>query len=477
MPNLDFVFNPASVAIVGVSSVNDSLTNRNFLKPLLQCGYRGKIYPVNPRLTEIMGLKVYPSVLDIPGGVDAVVSGLPAPLVPQLMHECAQARVKVVTCFSAGFSETGEPEGLELERQVSEIARSGGVRLLGPNCLGVHHPAIGLTFEASGSRQSGNVGFLSQSGGNTRELILVGAQRGIFFSKAVSYGNAVDLDETDFLNYFADDPDTRVVAAYIEGIKRPKPFTEALKRVSGRKPVVILKGGRTEAGARAVMSHTSSLAGSRQIWDALCDQAGAMQVGDLAEMADAILAFAYLKLPRGRRVGVVGIGGGASVQAADDCERAGLEVPAFSKELRQELRSFTTLAGTGLSNPVDTSPDVYWEPALYRETGRVVAEWDGVDAVLVTFAGIQAVKRGVQELRSQIEAVIDVGKAIDKPLALVLFTAGIADAEKIAVEVQSLCLEAGFPVFPTVSRAARAIAHMASYYGPRPVIQRATPAL
>ena len=464
MPDLDFIFHPRSVAIVGVSSVTDSLTNRNFLKPLLDCGYQGKIYPVNPRLTEIMGLKVYRSVLEIPEAVDSVVSGLPASLVPKLMRECAQAKVKAVTCFSAGFSETGEAEGINLERQLVDIARHGGVRLLGPNCLGVHNPAIGYTFEAGGSRRVGHVGFLSQSGGNTRELILAGAQRGISFSKAVSYGNAADLDEADFLDYFARDPDTRVVAAYIEGIKRPQGFVRALREAAREKPVIILKGGRTEAGTRAVMSHTSSLAGSGRVWDALCHQAGAMQVADMAELADAALAFSYLKPPRGGRAAVVGIGGGATVQAADDCEKAGLVVPPFPQYLRQELRAFTTSAGTGIANPVDTSPDVYWEPALYRETARLVSEYDGIDVLLVMFAAVQAAKRGVQELRSQIEAVIDVGKTINKPLAIVLFTAGLAEAEKIASEVQGQCLEAGFPVFPTIGRAARAINHLISYY-------------
>jgi acyl-CoA synthetase (NDP forming) len=464
MPDLDDIFNPRSVAIVGVSSVTDSLTNRNFLKPLLDCGYQGKIYPVNPRLTEIMGLKVYRTILEIPEQVDSVVSGLPASLVPKLMRECAQAKVKAVTCFSAGFSETGEAEGITLERQLVDIARRGGVRLLGPNCLGVHHPAIGYTFEAGGSRRSGHVGFLSQSGGNTRELILAGAHRGISFSKAVSYGNAADLDETDFLDYFTRDPDTKVVAAYIEGIKRPRGFLRALKEAARKKPVIVLKGGRTEAGRRAVMSHTSSLAGGGRVWDALCRQAGAMQVADMAELADAVLAFSYLKPPRGRRAAIVGIGGGASVQAADDCEKAGLVVPPFPQDLRQELRAFTSSAGTGIANPVDTSPDVYWEPALYRETARIVSEHDGIDVVLVMFAVVQAVRRGVQELRSQIEAIIDVGKTINKPLVVVLFTAGMVEAEKIAGEVQGQCLEAGFPVYPTMGRAARAINHMISYY-------------
>ncbi|MDM8000537.1 MAG: CoA-binding protein [Dehalococcoidia bacterium] len=464
MPDLDFIFNPKSVAIVGVSSVADSLTNRNFLKPLLECGYRGKIYPVNPHMTELMGLKVYPSVLEIPEPVDSVVSGLPASLVPKLMRECVEARVKVVTCFSAGFSETGDAEGARLEAEVLDIARRGGVRLLGPNCLGIHNPAAGCTFEAGGSRRSGHVGFLSQSGGNTRELILAGAQRGVLFSKAVSYGNAADLDETDFLQYFASDGDTKVVAAYIEGVKRPQSFVRALRETVREKPVVILKGGRTQAGTRAVMSHTSSLAGSAMVWDAVCRQTGARQVSDMGELADAVLAFSYLRPPRGRRVGVVGIGGGASVQAADDCERAGLFVPPFPPELRRELRAFTTSAGTGIANPIDTSPDVYWEPALYRETVKLVSDCEDIDLVLVMFAAVQAVKRGVEELKRQIEAVLDAGMAMSKPLAIVIFTAGMVEAEKVAAEVGAQCLEAGVPVFPTMGRAARAVNHLISHW-------------
>ena len=203
------------------------------------------------------------------------------------------------------------------------------------------------------------------------------------------------------------------------------------------------------------------------MWDGLCRQTGARQAADMGELADAVLAFSYLKPARGRRAAVVGIGGGASVQAADDCEKAGLVVPPFPLDLRQELRAFTTSAGTGIANPVDTSPDVYWEPALYRETARLVSEYEGIDVVLVMFAAVQAAKRGVQELKHQIEAVIDAGKAMSQPLAIVVFTAGMVEAEKIAGEVQVQCLEAGFPVYPTMGRAARAISHMISYYESR----------
>jgi acyl-CoA synthetase (NDP forming) len=463
MMDIGFVFYPKSVAIIGVSSNADSLTNRNFLRPLLDCNYQGKVYPVNPHVSEVMGLKAYPSILDIPDPVDNAVCAVPAPLTPKVVHDCATAKVKVVTCFTAGFKETGEEDGLGLETQLVEIARRGGVRLIGPNCLGIHNPRIGVTFEAGGSRQTGNVGFMSQSGGNSREFILVGAQRGIFFSKGVSYGNAADLNEMDFLRYFAHDEDTKIIAGYIEGTKEPQRFLQLLRETTQRKPVIILKGGRTEAGTRAVMSHTSSLAGSRGMWDVLCRQGRAIQVSNLAEMADVVLAFSYLKPPGGRRIGIIGIEGGASVQAADDCEYAGLVVPPFPLHVRQNLRRFTPLAGTGLLNPVDTSADVYWDPDLFGKTAKVIADYDGVDAILVMFATVQAARRGVGALRHQIDAVIGVGRNTDKPLAIVLFTAGMLEAEKIACEVQGQCLEAGFPVFPSISRAARAVSHLVSY--------------
>ena len=410
-----------------------------------------------------MGLKAYASILDIAEPVDYVICAIPVPLTPKLMQDCVTAGVKVVTFFTAGFSETGEEERIRLERELVEIARQGRVRIIGPNCLGIHFPKMGITFEPC-SIESGHVSFLSQSGGNARELIIMGAERGIHFSKAVSYGNAADLNESDFLEYFAHDKDTEIIAAYIEGIKQPQRFLRVLGEATEAKPVIILKGGKTEAGKGAVASHTGALAGSKETWDALCRQREVIQVHNLEEMADTILAFSYLRAPRGRRIGIIGIGGGASVQAADDCENASLTVPPFPWELRRELRKFTPPAGTGLRNPIDTSADVYWDPASFARTAKLIADYDGVDALFVMLSALFAVKRGVQTLREQIEAIIEVGKGIDKPLAIVLRTAGVMEAEKLAHEVQGRCIKAGFPVYPSVSQAAQAVNHFISYY-------------
>ena len=464
MPDLDFVFSPRSIAIVGASSNPDSRANQNFLQPLLDFGYPGRIYPVNPYITEVMGLKAYANMQDIPEPVDYVICGIPALLTPGLIQDCVAARARVVNIYSAGFSETGEEEGIRLERELLRISRQSGVRLIGPNCLGIHCPTAGMTLESSIPKESGSTSFLSQSGGNARELILSGAERGIFLNKLVSYGNALDLNEADFLEYFARDEGTRIIAAYIEGIKQPQRFVQALREASVAKPVIVLKGGKTEAGTGAVNSHTGSLSGSKETWDTLCRQTGAMQVHDLEEMVDAIMAFSCLKPPRGRRIGIVGIGGGASVQAADDCENAHLLVPALPPELRQELRRFNPPAGTGLRNPVDAAADVYWDPASFAKTAEMIARWDGVDVLCVMLSPTATLRRGIETLRGQLEAVVEMGQRIDKPLVLVLRTGSIAKAENMARETEGQCLKAGFPVYRSCDRAAKAINYLISYH-------------
>jgi len=464
MADLAPVFSPRSVAIVGASSNPDALVNRNFVRSLLELGYKGGIYPVNPHLTEVMGLKTYPTIMDIPEPVDYVICGIPARLTPKLMEECAAAKAKVVSLYSSGFGETGEEEGQQLEDAIVEIAARGGVRIVGPNCLGVHLPEVGVSFESNCRRKKGSISFLSQSGGNARDLVRIGKQRGIDYGKGISYGNAADLNEADLVEYFAHDKDTTVIGAYIEGIKQPRRFLEVLKEATKTKPVIILKGGKTGAGRRAVNSHTGALAGSREVWDAVCRQRGVVQVNSLEEMADAFLAFSYLKPPRGPGVGIVGIGGGASVQAADDCEDVGLVVPVLPSELREELKTFTPLTGVGLTNPIDTSGDVYWDASSFARTIELVAGFDGVDVVFVMLAVVYAVMHGTQVLEDQMDAIDRVAKESKKPLVMVLRTANIVEAEIAAAKVRERCIEAGLPVYPTVRHAAQAVQHLVLYH-------------
>jgi len=463
---LEYLFHPQGIAVVGVSQ-NPANLGRQFFLPLIQLQYKGNLYPVGLEDSEIAGLKIYKSILDIPEPIDYVICCIPASATPQLVEDCVKKKVKVVQFFTSGFSETGEEEGKELEQKLLDIARRGGVRLIGPNCLGIYCPSQGLTFlnTTPSLARSGQVGFLAQSGGNSRELIEIGSVRGIYYSKGISFGNACDLNESDFLEYFTQDKETKIIGVYIEGVKDGRRFFRALRAAARIKPTIILKGGQTEAGSQAALSHTGSLAGNEIVWQAICQQTGAMLVNDLDEMMDLMLAFSYVKRPRGRRLGVVGFGGGRSVQSADDCERARLSVPSFPPEIRQKLREFTPEAGTSVRNPVDSSPFVFWDPLLFSQTLEIVESYDGVDSLLVYLPMAFAfVDRGEQLIRVQVEAIKDFKAKSRKPLIVALLSGGIPRVLQLDFELERILLDAGIPVYPSLGRAACALSRFVKYY-------------
>ena len=467
MKDIEFVFNPRSVAVVGAT--NDPLKiGYGYMKGIMDLGFKGKVYPINPKRDEVLGIKAYPSVRDAPQPVDYVISNIPARLVPQMTEDCVASGAKVLQLFTAGFSETGEEEGIRLEREMVEIARRGNLRIIGPNCVGVYCPKSGLVFNTMVvAQESGPVAFISQSGGNAIELTNVGLVRGIRFSKVVSYGNACDLNETDLMEYLAHDPDTEIITAYIEGVKNGPGFIRALREATKRKPVIMLKGGRTDSGTRAVASHTGSLAGATAIWDTLCRQMGAIQVDNLEELADLLLAFLYLAVPRGRNVGVVGIGGGASVQAADDCGAAGLFLPPLPPETRAELKKFTPEAGCSITNPVDSI--LVFSPDDFSKTIETIAKCPEIDLLIlhigIDFSVLQF--GGVKLLDGVVDGVIRAGKETDKPMAICLRTAGSLPAWEAFLELQEKCLKTGFPVYPTVGRAALAVGRFLQYHQAR----------
>ena len=463
---LDYLFHPRSIAVIGVAHDKGNM-GRQFLRPLIQLGYKGNLYPVDLKGGEIAGLKIFRSVLDIPGPIDHVICCIPASSTPQLVEDCVKKKVKTIHFFTSGFSEIGEERGEELEKLLVDTARQGGVRLIGPNCLGIYCPGQGLTFFNTLPKllRNGEVGFLSQSGGNSRELIEIGSTRGIYFSKGISYGNACDLNESDFIEYFTQDKGTKIIGAYIEGVKEGERFLRGLEKVARIKPTIILKGGRTEAGSRAVFSHTGSLAGNEVIWPAISQQTGAMLVNDIDEMMDIMLAFSYLKPPRGRRVSLIGIGGGRSVQSADDCERAGLSVPSFPVEIRQKLREFTPEAGTSVRNPVDSSPFVVWDTSLFSRTLEIVDAYDGVDSLIIYLPILFAsTDKGERAIRDQVEVVKNLKVKSRKPLMVVLLTGGTLDVLQLSFELQEILIDAGVAVYPSVGRAAHALSRLIKYY-------------
>ena len=359
MHDLEYLFHPRSIAIVGVSSNPGNWGGGVWPRVLQEMGFAGDLYLVNPEFSQFRSMKVYPSLKDIPGSVDLVIVSVPAPAVPRVMEDCVTKGVKVAHIFSAGFRENGE-EGARLEMEITKIAAKGGVRILGPNCMGVYHPAGGLSWRPDFPRESGGLAFLSQSGFNSTNVLKQAEVRGIRFSKLISYGNACDLNETDFLEYLASDPETRVIAAYIEGVKDGQRFFRVLREVAKAKPVVLLKAGRTEAGWRASASHTGALATKDATWNSLFKQTGAIRVDSMEELIDTVVAFLHMPTPKNRRTALIGFGGGQSVLGADYCVNAGLLIPLLPARVREELSRFTPKAGASLANPFDVP--ISWTP-------------------------------------------------------------------------------------------------------------------
>ena len=335
---LDRLFNPDSIALIGVSK-DERKTGGQFLKSLIKASFKGKLYPVNPNASEIMGLKAYRSILDIPGEVDLAIITVPARHVPPVMAECSRKKVRFAVVHSAGFSELGE-EGKALEAEMLRYARQGGTRIIGPNCMGLYTPRARLNtiaFDSVIDYEPGSVAFVGQSGWATENVILLGQERGLRFSQVVSIGNQSDLTIEDLFRYFAEDKDTSVIAAYIEGIKRGREFLQLAREISRKKPIVIWKGGRSEVGIRTAASHTGSLAGNNIVVDAALRQGGVVIARNLEELVDNLVGFASPFLPRGNKLGLLVEAGGSAVSSADAAEALGLELPTLSAATQQEL--------------------------------------------------------------------------------------------------------------------------------------------
>jgi len=430
---------------------------------MLKFGFPGKIYPLHPAGGEIHGLKVYKNLAEIPGEVDYAVSAIAARHTPQFIRDCAAKGVKAVHLFTSGYSEIEDAGGRRLEEEVVEIAKQGGVRLIGPNCMGIYCPSAGLTFagdypdQAGFPSRSGPLGLISQSGGNSIYGIREASERGLFFSKAISYGNAADLNECDFLEYLTNDLDTKIISLYIEGIKDGRRFKQALRRAIKAKPVIIYKAGNTDTGARACASHTSAIAGSAATWKAFLKQSGAIQVDSMSELVDISVTLAFLPVPAGKNVVVAGSGGGVGVQAADDITGEGLSLPQLPVELRRTLHDiYGTEAGSMFRNPVDIPPAGGRDH--YVKAVQSIAESKDVDILIMQFPlDLWALSRRSVLMGRFIEVVSALKETINKPLAVVLHNSATVQARRLEEEARSHFAALELPVFPSISRAARAI--------------------
>ncbi len=466
-PLLEEIFSPRGIAVIGASPIEMDPAARGFVQPLKEAGFPN-IYPVNPKYTEVLGIPCYPSLQAVPGVVDHVVVSTPAESALALLDDCAAKNVKSVHFFTAGFSENSYTERARMERAMLRKARASGFRIIGPNCAGLYVPKSHLSNVIGLPKEPGPIGFISQSGGYAQNLPYYSGPRGLRFSKAVSYGNALDVDESELLEYFSQDPETEIIAAYIERVKDGRRFLNALMKATARKPVVIYKGGTTKAGTRAAHGHTASLTGSAAIFDALCRQMKAIQVDDIEELIDVLVALRFAKpLPHGIGAAVVGQGGGPSVQAGDEMERAGLQLPRLSPEVMSELRQFLPWAGAIFGNPVDATNLV--TPEAISATMRVLGKSPDIH-MLIYHMGFHPTSRWASGrihtqtfLQPAIDALTKAQQTTSKPVLLALRPPSDLHGMKDFLVTQEAFVGAGFPVFHSLFRAAKAMALMVAW--------------
>jgi len=465
-PSLEEIFSPRGVAVVGASSSGQGFATAVTMS--LKAAEFPALYPVNPKYTEVLGLRCYPSIREIPGVVDHVIVSIPAESALALLDDCAAKGVKSVHFFTAGFSESGHAERAELERAMLARAKAGGFRIIGPNCVGLFVPKSRLVNMIGLPMEPGPISFLSQSGGHAHNLPFYASPRGLRFSKVVSYGNALDVDEIELLDYFTQDAETEIIAAYIEGVRDGRRFMGALEKAATRKPVVIYKGGTTEAGKRAAHGHTASLTSSVTVFNALCRQVKAIQVNDVEEMIDVLVALRFANpLPQGTGVALVGAGGGPSVLASDEMEKAGLKVPQFSAEVQEKLQKSLPLAGSIFINPVDAQNLA--SPDAISATMRVVSKLADVH-MMVYHMGFHPISRwgggrfaSADFLQPATDALIQVQQESGKPVLPVLFPPLDLGGMKDFLAVQEAFVGAGLPVFHSLRQTAQAMSRVTAW--------------
>ena len=458
---IDAILNARSIAIVGAS--NNPLKFGGMLTASqLAMGFDGPVYLVNPNEEEIMGHKAYPDLLSLPEPPELVYIVIPADQSLEELRRCGQVGAKGVVMIPAGFRESGE-EGRALEQEVLRLAREGGFRIIGPNCFGIYNPRNRLTLLPGYdfSPSPGDVAFLSQSGGLSSHVARLGQSLGLHFRAIVSYGNGVDIDETDLIRYFARDPQTGVIGAYLEGVRDGRAFLEALKEAASRKPVVLWKVGKAASSQQAVMSHTGSLAGSAAIWEAALRQTRVIQVSGIDEVCDVLLALRHLGWRPGRRVLVSGGGGGLGTHAADLAGLAGVDIASLDAETEKRLNEILGRVGAVVSNPLDIGTPLLPLP-MFEATMREAANNPSTDVLIFDLAMNFALRMAGEEGLYQVaEVLIRTRQESGRPVVMVLYSRASdpddLEPERILRQMRSKLLHKDVAVFPSMRRAIRAI--------------------
>ena len=404
---LEAFFKPRSIAVVGAAREPEKVGHR-ILRNLVEGGFKGQLYPVNPKANEVLGEKCYSSVSDVPEKIDLAVIAVPAKIVPLVAEECGKKGVKGLIVVSAGFSETGR-EGTQLEKELLAVCQKYSMRMQGPNCLGFvsTRSCMNATFAAA-QPAVGNIAFISQSGALGSAILNWALQNDVGFTSFISLGNEADLTAADFLEALADDKRTKAVGLYIEGVKNGQRFIEEARNVSKRKPIIALKAGTTDVGVRAVSSHTGSLAGSDTAFSAAFRKAGILRVNTLEELFELVLAFEDQPLPKDRNVLIITNGGGPGILTADACEKNGLELPLLEFELIEELRGQLP-PHASLSNPLDVLGDA--DESRYGLALKAGLKSQNVDGIIVILT-----PQAMTPSDKVAEVVAEVRQSSEKPI-------------------------------------------------------------
>jgi acyl-CoA synthetase (NDP forming) len=464
------IMHPKSVAIVGASNDWSKMGTIQLLN-LLGGQYPGKIYPIHPQDETVLGLKAFRSARELPEPADVAILTIPPAAVPEVLRDLGERGVKRAIIISGGFKEVGE-KGRELEDQIVEIAREYGIRFLGPNCIGVIHPAFHLnpTMYAY-PHPPGPIGMVSQSGTYVTQVLPLLAKSRIGYSQAFSVGNGSDLDLVDCLEYLGSDPLTKAIALYIEGIKNPREFIRVASRVTRQKPIIAIYVGGTEAGARSSVSHTGSISGPDPLYEALLRQSGVIRAYAVEDLYEWAWALASLPLPKGRNMAILSHSGGPASSLADACNRLGLHVPVFSQSLQAKIRQFLPATGS-TCNPVDLTFFTNLT-VLMEKLPRIILEDASIDGLLIhgiqgssffqSIAEIAKTKVQIppyEKVRdfyfSSMEAFARLPQEYGKPVIASAFV----EREDDAV---ALIQDRGIPCYRAPERAVRAMAALCLY--------------
>ncbi|HUX98330.1 MAG TPA: CoA-binding protein [Candidatus Deferrimicrobium sp.] len=467
MTEFNQVFYPNSVAIVGTSPRN----NWFWLKNMVSLDFPGKIFPINPKYPSALGLTFYDKIANVPYNIDNVIVAVPVNHVREVLQECILKKVKLVTIFTSGFSELGTKEGKQLEQELIDLKDStkSDIRILGPNCVGIYCPESGISFRPDLARQSGRVGFISQSGGLAINMGLRGKTLRMFFSKIISFGNAADIKATELLDYLGNyDEKTKIIGMYVEGIKEGSRFMHILKEITSKKPVIILRGGQTTVGARAAASHTGAIAGSNALWNSIFQQTGAIPVNSFEELFDTLLAFNFnlRHLPKGNKVGLLSVSGGVSVVNTDICSKYGLEIPQLTPESIEKLQKVVQDVGTSVANPIDLAASFFNIQAL-KVAIEVLGNDLNTDSIILEIANhyiYTPEEQGVEGYtRIFYDTVLHLLKKIQRSGKPVLVAFPPIAHETRRIWDLQLFIDAKIPTFSSIISATQALAHLVKY--------------